>query len=1033
MSEDRSELEHIDVTSSGEDGDGHLKARTILEKPALSLLRLNIEQTIYLLLLLIAAATRFWALGARSVSHDESLHALFSWKLYMGEGYEHDPMMHGPFLFHTNALIYFLFGVSDFTARIMPAIFGVVLVGLPYFFRRWMGRAGALVASCLFLISPSFLYYSRYIRNDIYIAVWSMLLALALFSYVHDRQQKWLTVAAAVLSLSIATKEVAFITAFIGVTFVVLTIVWERAGARSRAILQIVLGAVPVLLWLVLIALHLTSRPGPTGQPTLAVRMTTNVNFVAMLFVSALCVTLALPTGRLSFLEAMRLLSWERLRVPVLVFAIIYVVLFTTFFTNPKGIVTGSVGAVAYWLAQQPVQRGGQPWYYYFFLMPFYDLIPFFVGIPVFFYMLYRGVRRRLAGVQTDGYWLAFLIYWSVSALVIYSWAGEKMPWLVVHMVQPLLLLSAQLIGDWIEKQEWRAWLRGGGVLLSGLVILMLMTIVVMVRVHPFAGLSLSKLQATGQWLGSLMVLVVLAWLARRYLRRLGRRGILNTLGATALAILTILTVRFAWLANYVNYDYVNEFLVYAHGTPDAKVMLRQLEEISRRVAVDRQLRFSYDQESTWPLEWYFKDYPNRVFYGNEPTKAAMDTPVVIVHTKNEAKARPFLGDRYYQFSYRLVWWPIEEYRGLTLRKIWQVLNDGEALDKWLTIWFYRRHPLPYEEWPAGFRSRYNMYIRKDILNQMWDMGVTLAIPSEMPPDPYQEVWQERVPALMVGVEGSETGQFNSPRGVAVASDGNIYVVDSGNSRVQVFNPHGEFVRAWGSAGSAPGQFTEPWGIAVAENGDVYVADTWNHRIQRFDALGGFKAMWGYFVDVQGEAEAHTGGFWGPRDLAFGRDGNLYITDTGNKRIQVFTPEGQPVGVFGSEGDGPGQFREPVGIAIDSEGTIYVADTWNQRIQVFGPDFEYLREWKVDAWQGESLVNKPYLATDGQRVFASDPEGYRILVFDKDGHPVLTFGRYGSDASGMDLPTGVAVDTSGRLWVTDTQNHRLLRFDNPLP
>ena len=98
------------------------------------------EHAAYLALFLVALALRLWGLGDRAMSHDESLHALYSWKLYAGQGYQHDPMMHGPFLFFANALIYYLFGVSDFTARLVPALFGAVLVVLPYFLRKWMGR-----------------------------------------------------------------------------------------------------------------------------------------------------------------------------------------------------------------------------------------------------------------------------------------------------------------------------------------------------------------------------------------------------------------------------------------------------------------------------------------------------------------------------------------------------------------------------------------------------------------------------------------------------------------------------------------------------------------------------------------------------------------------------------------------------------------------------------------------------------------------------------------------------------------------------
>jgi uncharacterized protein (TIGR03663 family) len=163
-----------------------------LDISLLSLFKLDWEKAIYLLVLVVAIVTRFWDVGARAMSHDESLHALYSWKLYAGQGYQHNPMMHGPFLFQFNALIYFLFGDNDYTARISTALFGVILVMLPYFMRRWLGRIGALLTSVMLLISPSILYYSRYIRHDVLIVVWVLILLIAFFRYLEERANRWL-------------------------------------------------------------------------------------------------------------------------------------------------------------------------------------------------------------------------------------------------------------------------------------------------------------------------------------------------------------------------------------------------------------------------------------------------------------------------------------------------------------------------------------------------------------------------------------------------------------------------------------------------------------------------------------------------------------------------------------------------------------------------------------------------------------------------------------------------------------------------
>ncbi|HTD77430.1 MAG TPA: hypothetical protein VK898_07330 [Chloroflexota bacterium] len=102
----------------------------------------------FLGLMLLGLVLRFWDLGYKAYHHDESLHAFYSWRLFDGEGYEHNAMMHGPLLFELNALAYLLFGANDFTGRLVPALFGVAVIGMPYLLRHELGRAGAIAACC---------------------------------------------------------------------------------------------------------------------------------------------------------------------------------------------------------------------------------------------------------------------------------------------------------------------------------------------------------------------------------------------------------------------------------------------------------------------------------------------------------------------------------------------------------------------------------------------------------------------------------------------------------------------------------------------------------------------------------------------------------------------------------------------------------------------------------------------------------------------------------------------------------------------
>ena len=116
----------------------------------------RLVQLVFLALMIVGFLLRIHDIGARALHHDESLHATYSWYLYSGRGYVHDPLMHGPEQFHVNALFFFLFGDNDVTARLQYVLLGTLMIGLPYFVRHELGRLGAIIAAVLLTISPAF-------------------------------------------------------------------------------------------------------------------------------------------------------------------------------------------------------------------------------------------------------------------------------------------------------------------------------------------------------------------------------------------------------------------------------------------------------------------------------------------------------------------------------------------------------------------------------------------------------------------------------------------------------------------------------------------------------------------------------------------------------------------------------------------------------------------------------------------------------------------------------------------------------------
>lgn len=775
----------------------------------------------------------------------------------------------------------------------------------------------------------------------------------------------------------------------------------------------------------------------------------------------------------------------------------IFIPLYTSLFTNGDGFFSGMLGSLGYWLAQQGVNRGSQPWYYYLLVqIPIYEFLPA-LGIWLAAYLGLRGRRPRTAlaenhppeeALSEGDHTFSLLLWWSLSSVIAFTIAGEKMPWLTVHITWPMILLTGWGLGQLIEHMEWDRLQHGRGWIAFGLLIIFLSSAFGMLLAwggptRPFGGKDLDSLRATASFLLALLATIGsaagLTYLLKDWDgRQLARLGTLTFFG-----LLAILTARAAFRASYIEYDNATEYLVYAHGARGVKDVMEQAEEISKRITGGYGLRIAYDASApdtgvSWPFVWYLRDYTNTLPF-DQPSRALRDSPFIIVDEKNFLKIEPVVADNYYRFDYIRMVWPNQDYFNLISRRdpaqplppdypcngalavfrLWKgrdfarlcnYLGDARMRAALFQIWFNRDYRLYAEvtghtgltlsTWEPSDKMR--LYIRKDVAAQIWNYGVTAPLSSTEPTAyPYEEGLMTVEADLVFGSQGNDPGQFNAPRGIALAPDGSLYIADSRNHRIQHFSADGQFLGAWGSFSgyemgqAALNQFNEPWGVAVSPDGKwVYIADTWNHRIVKFTANGEPVHAWGYPNFGQ---TSDPYGFWGPRGLAVDQQGRVYVTDTGNKRVVIFDSNGQYLTQFGQLGMEPGQFDEPVGIALDAQGNVYVADTWNSRVQVFSPlpdglTFLPLTQWPIAGWYGQSLDNKPYLAVgpDGD-VFVTDPEMYRVLEFSPQGAFIRGWGEYGSGLANIGLAAAVAVDAQGRVWVSDAGNHRIMRFTLP--
>jgi DNA-binding beta-propeller fold protein YncE len=261
----------------------------------------------------------------------------------------------------------------------------------------------------------------------------------------------------------------------------------------------------------------------------------------------------------------------------------------------------------------------------------------------------------------------------------------------------------------------------------------------------------------------------------------------------------------------------------------------------------------------------------------------------------------------------------------------------------------------------------------------------------------------------------SEEGDLRQPRGIAVDREGNIYVADFGNHRIQKFNSNREFVSGWGEQGNLPGQFKQPSAVFVGPNDDIYVTDTWNQRIQVFNKEGEYIREWG-------------AAFFGPRGIAMNDQEQVYIVDTGNHKVRRFGIDGLEQLSWGGLGSEPGRFKEPVGITTDADGQVYVCDNGNSRVQIFTANGKLLRSFEVDGW-GQKVFSEPHiLVTDDGTIWLTVPDAREVRAYSPDGELLQTV-RGTEDRSGpFQKPMGIALMPGGKELVISDLEGRLVRI-----
>lgn len=384
-------------------------------------------ERIFLIIFLAAIIVRFWQIDLKLFHHDEAIHSWFSFQLLTKGTWIYDPSYHGPFLYFVTAGMFSAFGASDLVARLLPALFGVILIPLVYCIYRigYISRNQTLLVSLFLAISPDMVYFSRFLRHDIFMLFFTFLLIVALLYYFERGQSRFAIIAAIATAGAVCCKEEMplFLIAFTVFFICALWKGWFTLPGQWKKDL--------VVCGLLVIALMCALYTGFGGHPETIIGQ--------------------------NFQLAVQGIHFE---------------------ANT----TGWYQAVDHWVSMSNEQRLGGPWFYYIPLYLLYELPIFILALIGTLQILFSCIRparfircaknwwstRRfelsmgdlaIASIEQSKsnairkskseIFFRFCVFWMLITMAFYAYVGEKVPWLIIHQLLPMCFVA-------VYKLNWQ-------------------------------------------------------------------------------------------------------------------------------------------------------------------------------------------------------------------------------------------------------------------------------------------------------------------------------------------------------------------------------------------------------------------------------------------------------------------------------------------------------------------------------------------------------------------------------------------------